>query len=176
MNNKGFTLVELMVVVVVIGILVAIIIPVYSHLEDNAAIKVHEANLRTIDSAIALYQAKYGMGPLEKARETDKNATGVAAVDALIEEGFLTERPAVPQRLLQHNDWFSSPYTEIMVLLRPLKIEAYYYEIQDNASGTEKTFPVLNQEKFPKTYRSGDNLKNSEDAVNTFVKTYLSRT
>jgi len=58
-NQKGFTLVELMVVVVIIGILVAIAIPVYNSVTENAERKSVEANLRTIDGSIAQYQAAY---------------------------------------------------------------------------------------------------------------------
>ena len=56
-NQKGFTLVELMVVVVIIGILVAIAVPVYNSVTDKAEYGAIQANLRTIDSAIMQYQA-----------------------------------------------------------------------------------------------------------------------
>lgn len=56
-NQKGFTLVELMVVVVIIGILVAIAVPVYNSTTTNANRRAVEANLRTIDGAIMQWQA-----------------------------------------------------------------------------------------------------------------------
>lgn len=54
-NQKGFTLVELMVVVVIIGILVAIAIPVYNEVQDKAKRNAEKANIKIIESAIQVY-------------------------------------------------------------------------------------------------------------------------
>lgn len=54
-NQKGFTLVELMVVVVIIGVLVAIAIPVYNEVQDKAKRNAEEANIKIIESAIQVY-------------------------------------------------------------------------------------------------------------------------
>lgn len=47
-NKKGFTLVELMIVVVIMGILVAVAIPVYGAVTTNAERKTCHANCRII--------------------------------------------------------------------------------------------------------------------------------
>lgn len=56
-NDKGFTLVELMIVVVIIGILIAIAIPVYNSIQTKAEQRACDANVRTIMSQIEVYKA-----------------------------------------------------------------------------------------------------------------------
>lgn len=60
-NNKGFTLVELMVVVVILGILVAIAVPIYNNITGNAERNACHANLRTIDGAKTQYAVSAGL-------------------------------------------------------------------------------------------------------------------
>lgn len=54
-NKKGFTLVELMIVVVIMGILVAVAIPVYGAVTTNAERKTCHANCRIIQETAVNY-------------------------------------------------------------------------------------------------------------------------
>ena len=59
-NKKGFTLIELVVVIVILGILMLLIIPRIGKFQDNAEVKTCKGNQRTLGSAQAMYYSVYG--------------------------------------------------------------------------------------------------------------------
>lgn len=54
MNKKGFTLIEMLVVIAIIAILVSIIVPVVSNSTSKAAAATNAANLRTVAAQVAI--------------------------------------------------------------------------------------------------------------------------
>ena len=56
-KRKGFTLVELLVVVIIIGVLVAIAIPMYMNSTKTANQKAYYSNLNIITTAVQTYEA-----------------------------------------------------------------------------------------------------------------------
>ena len=77
-NKKGFTLVELVVVIAILGILAGIAIPRFMDATATARGAKVVADMRTIDSAIMMYNAKVGSLPTTTAQLTTTPETATA--------------------------------------------------------------------------------------------------
>lgn len=63
MKKRGFTIVELLIVIVVIGILAAITIVAYSGMQERARFAKNQTNLKTLNNAVIQYHAINGSYP-----------------------------------------------------------------------------------------------------------------
>lgn len=59
-GQKGFTLIELIVVMAILAVLAAIAVPRYTNATLAAKASAHLANIRTIESAVMMFQANDG--------------------------------------------------------------------------------------------------------------------
>jgi general secretion pathway protein G len=73
-KNKGFTLVEILIVVIILGILAAIVIPQFTNASEDARASALSSDLQSLRSQIELYKIQHhDRGPNIKADGTEEN-------------------------------------------------------------------------------------------------------
>ena len=82
-KKKGFTLLELLVVLAILAILIAIAIPVYKNQKEKAAITAHNANVRVLETAVESYKQ-------------DNNGNLPGNLDDLVKGEYIKNVPKVP--------------------------------------------------------------------------------
>jgi len=68
-NDRGFTLIELMVVVIIVGVLAAVAIPLYTGYIKNARTSEGQARLGAIMTAAKAYHQRYSAWPADEDAE-----------------------------------------------------------------------------------------------------------
>ena len=59
-HNKAFTMVEILIVVIILGILAAIVIPQFTAASDDARLSALSSDLQTVRSQVELYKIQHG--------------------------------------------------------------------------------------------------------------------
>lgn len=81
-NKKGFTLVELMIVVVIMGVLVAVAIPIYNSVTKGVEAKACHANCEIIEKAAQQYLLDVGHETVESITGESGSVTITSPEDA----------------------------------------------------------------------------------------------
>lgn len=124
--QKGFTLVELLIVVIILAILAAIIVPQFTAATDDATQSAYDTNIANMRAAIELYRQQHGDYP---GAVTSSGATcinGAAVPGAVGEPAFLAQMQNYTNAVGQActgtdpNEFIFGPYLKDAIPVNPL--------------------------------------------------------
>ena len=94
-KNKGFTLLELMVVLVILGMLAGMVVPNLMENQEEAKIQSTRINIKSIESAMKMYKLRNNYYPTtEQGLEALVSQTDIEPIPRNFpENGFLEELP-----------------------------------------------------------------------------------
>ena len=98
-KNQGFTLVEILIVVIILGILAAVVIPQFTQASNDARRNAMMSDLQTVRSQLELYKVEHGSYPTDFTNQmTSKtNSSGtVGTTSAYIYGPYLQKVPSNP--------------------------------------------------------------------------------
>lgn len=91
-SRRGFTLMEMLIVVVIIGVLAAIAIPVFSNQIERARERTDEANVKSAASlAVTDYMVERRAGSAKYYFADDVSSIAIAYIEVTTDEGTVTE-------------------------------------------------------------------------------------
>lgn len=159
---RGFTIIELLIVIVVIAILAAITIVAYNGIQQRARDSQRKSDVATIQKALELYYLDNGFYPpgscsvgckINGSWSSTSDGSWSNLESALVPR-YLSKLPTDPQASSTTNPaisggynydyvslggWCTKPAGQIYTLTYRLENEAQKFEVSGNCSGTQPT-------------------------------------
>ncbi|MEM7622462.1 MAG: prepilin-type N-terminal cleavage/methylation domain-containing protein [Planctomycetota bacterium] len=96
-GSRGFTLIEVLIVVLIIGLLAAVVVPQFSSAATDARDSTAAAQARTVELQLELYLVRFGSFPTAALMQADPTDTDLGdAFGVLVDNGFLKSAPVNP--------------------------------------------------------------------------------
>ena len=147
-NNTGFTLVELLIVIVIIAILAAVSVVAYSGIQDRALDTSDVKNIAEIQKSLELYKAKNGSYPPSTRTNTANcpshtngysysDATDKTWLSSLTGDDGISAVPA-PLKTNDCSHWYSYLYVPASSYNCPSRTANYYVLQVEGTKGAVK--------------------------------------